>query len=85
MKKEVYWKGVQGKLWGILDTVKQMWIYGICEDTPMLAEARLYQIIGKEAREHRYEPRMLPDGIRKSMGDTIPTNPVPLTTIPRRG
>lgn len=34
--------------------------FGICEDTPMLAEARLFQKIGDDARKWRFEPRMLP-------------------------
>ncbi len=60
MKKSVYWQGVPGKMYGIFDTRKQMWFCGICEDTPMLAQARLYQKIGKEAKQSFYEPRMLP-------------------------
>ena len=33
-----------------------------CEDTPMLATARLFQKIGPNARkERRYEPRQLPE------------------------
>gem|GEM_PF-1572658 len=32
----------------------------ICEDTPMLAVARLFQKIGDDARQWRFEPRQLP-------------------------
>lgn len=39
--------------------------FGICEDTPMLAEARLYQKIGDDARRYRFEPRRLPKGENK--------------------
>ena len=34
----------------------------ICEDTPMLAEARLFQRIGDDARKYRFEIRRLPKG-----------------------
>ena len=39
--------------------------FNICEDTPMLAEARLYQKIGDDAKKYRFEPRMLPDPRRE--------------------
>ena len=35
--------------------------FGICEDTPMLAEARLWQKIGDDARKWRFEVKRLPD------------------------
>lgn len=36
--------------------------FGICEDTPMLADARLFQRIGDNARKYRFEIRRLPKG-----------------------
>lgn len=60
MKREIYHRGVPGKKWGIWNTMKKTWQFGICEDTPMLAEARLYQRIGDDARKYRFEPRILP-------------------------
>ena len=55
MKQSVYYQGLCGKKWGI-------WDVHICEDTPMLATARLFQKIGPNARkERRYEPRQLPE------------------------
>ena len=38
--------------------------FGISEDTPMLAEARLFQKIGDDARKYRFEVRQLPKGAR---------------------
>lgn len=48
MKRETYQRGLPGVKWGI------------CEDTPMLAEARLHQKIGDDAKRWRFEPRQLP-------------------------
>ena len=49
MKRETYQRGLPGVKWGIWN-----------EDTPMLAEARLYQKIGDDAKKWRFEPRQLP-------------------------
>ena len=61
MKKEIYRRGIPGKKYGIWHTQKREWVFDICEDTPMLANARLYQILGDLAKNPRYEPRILPD------------------------
>lgn len=50
MKRETYQRGLPGAKWGIWN----------CEDTPMLAVARLFQKIGDDARQWRFEPRQLP-------------------------
>ena len=60
MKPDTYYRGVPGKKFGIYNTVAKCFQFGICEDTPMLAQARLYQKIGDDARKWRFEPRMLP-------------------------
>lgn len=65
MKREVYHRGLPGKKWGIWNTVKHEWQFGICEDTPMLAEARLFQKIGDDARRWRFDVRVLPAHIVK--------------------
>ena len=65
MKREVYHRGIPGKKWGIWNQVRKDWQFGICEDTPMLAEARLFQRIGDDARRYRFEPRILPDNMVK--------------------
>ena len=62
MKQSVYYQGLCGKKWGIWDVQQNQWQVDICEDTPMLATARLFQKIGPNARkERRYEPRQLPE------------------------
>lgn len=60
MKRSVYYRGIPGKKYGIWNGVAKCFQFNICEDTPMLAEARLYQKIGDDARKYRFEPRMLP-------------------------
>ena len=56
MKRDTYYLGVPGVKYGIWNTVRKCWQFGICEDTPMLAEARLFQKIGDDARKWRFEP-----------------------------
>lgn len=60
MKKETYQRGIPGKKWGVWNLVKKEFQFGICEDTPMLANARLFQKIGEDARKYRFEIRQLP-------------------------
>ena len=68
MKRSVYYRGVPGKKYGIWNGMAKCFQFNICEDTPMLAEARLYQKIGDDARKYRFEPRMLPDSKPKPPG-----------------
>ena len=65
MKRSVYYRGVPGKKYGIWNCSAKCFQFNIREDTPMLAEARLYQKIGDDARKWRFEPRMLPDPRRE--------------------
>ena len=60
MKRQTYYQGVPGKKYGIWNAGAKCFQFGICEDTPMLAMARLYQKIGDDARKWRFEPRQLP-------------------------
>lgn len=60
MKRHIYYRGQQGVKYGIWNGVQKCFQFGICEDTPMLAEARLYQKIGDDAKKWRFEPRPLP-------------------------
>ena len=60
MKRETYYRGLLGVKWGIWNAGRKCWQFGICEDTPMLAEARLFQKIGDDARKWRFEARQLP-------------------------
>ena len=69
MKRETYYRGIPGKKWGIWNQVKKEFQFDISEDTPMLAQARLYQKIGDDARKYRFEVKQLPE--RKNRGVVI--------------
>lgn len=60
MKRETYQQGVPGVKWGIWNKAKKCWQFGVSEDTPMLAVARLYQKIGDDALRWRFDVRPLP-------------------------
>lgn len=60
MKRDTYYRGVPGQKYGIWNAWRKCWQFGISEDTPMLAEARLFQKIGDDARKYRFEARSLP-------------------------
>lgn len=55
-------RGAEGEKYGIWNTMQKSFQFGICEDTPMLAQARLFQVIGDDARKHRFEVRRLQKG-----------------------
>ena len=59
-KRDEYMRGRPGAKYGIYNTAAKCFQFDICEDTPMLAEARLFQKIGDDARKWRFEPRRLP-------------------------
>jgi len=59
LKRETYYHGA-GMKWGIYNTAAKEFQFGICEDSPMLAEARLFFKIGDNARKYRFEARSLP-------------------------
>jgi Lar family restriction alleviation protein len=67
MKTKTYYKGVKGKKYGIYNTMEGRFQFQICEDTPMLAEARLHQILGEDAKKWRFEPRVIKD-VQVSIG-----------------
>ena len=60
MKRETYYRGTPGKKYGVWNVAAKCFQFGIREDTPMLAMARLHQKIGDDARKWRFEPRELP-------------------------
>ena len=60
MKREIYYHGQNGVKYGIWNGMKKCFQFNICEDTPMLARARLYQKIGDDANKYRFEERPLP-------------------------
>lgn len=60
MKNEEYQNGRKGRKYGIWNTTRRCFQFGICEDTPRMAVARLFEKIGKDAYKRRFEPRVLP-------------------------
>lgn len=63
MKPATYQRGIPGVKWGIYNTQAKCFQFNICEDSPMLAEARLFYKIGEDARKWRFEVRRLPNNI----------------------
>lgn len=60
MSRTIYHHGKQGVKYGIWNSMKKCFQFNICEDTPMLARARLHQKIGNDAKKWRFETRPLP-------------------------
>lgn len=81
MNRQVYQRGINNTKWGIWNAKEKCFQFNICKDTPMLAEARLFQKIGDDARKWKFEIKMLPKEKHRGEAHFIPTNPVPLTTI----
>ena len=57
MHRIEYYRGKNGCKYGIYNTVTKKFVFGIEEDTPMLAEARLFYKIGDDARKWKFEAR----------------------------
>lgn len=62
--KYEYQKGKDGVKYGIYNSVTKKFQFNICEDTPMLAEARLFQLIGDDAYKWRFKVK--PISVNKS-------------------
>lgn len=60
MTKHEYQHGKPDTKYGIFNTTTRCFQFGISEDTPMLAVARLHQKIGEDAKKWRFNPRPLP-------------------------
>lgn len=59
MNQTLFMRGEPGAKYGMYDCQQKRFLHGICEDTPMLAWARLCQMLGDGAKKHRYQPRKL--------------------------
>lgn len=59
MKSDEFYRGKPGAKYGVWNSVKKEFQFGIAEDTPMLAQARLFQKIGHDARKWRFEVRRI--------------------------
>ena len=57
MKPSTYYMGNGHSKYGIWNKNKKQFQFGIREDTPMLAEARLFQKIGEDAKKWKFEVR----------------------------
>ena len=64
MDRIEYQRGRNGEKYGIYNTSAKQFQFGICEDTPMLAEARLFQKIGDDAHKWRFEAKRLPKVVK---------------------
>lgn len=60
-----YMHGKPGRKYGIWNDCAKKFQFGIKEDSPMLAEARLFYKIGDDARKWRFEARILPEEVKK--------------------
>lgn len=54
-----YYYGRGGCEYGVWNRRRKKFVFGIREDTPMLAEARLFQKIGEDARKWKFEIRRI--------------------------
>lgn len=61
--RTLYYRGKPGKKFGIWNAKQKEFQFGICEDSPMLAEARLFYKIGDDARKWRFETKQIPDNL----------------------
>ena len=62
MTNKEYFLGEYGAKYGIWNSKRNEFQFGIVEDTPMLAEGRLFFIIGNDARKYRFSPRKISEG-----------------------
>ena len=60
MKTKTYFQGNGHSKWGIWNNMRKEFQFGICEDTPLLAERKLRQKIGNDVRKWRFEVKQLP-------------------------
>ena len=60
MKRGEYYRGRNGRKYGIWNTAKKCFQFGISEDSPMLAEARLFYMIGDDARKWGFTVKAIP-------------------------
>lgn len=56
-----YYRGEAGRKYGIYNTRKKCFQFGIVEDSPCLAEARLFYKIGQDARRWRFVCKKIPN------------------------
>ena len=65
--RAIFMRGKRGVKYGVYNTMKKEFQFGICEDSPMLAQARLHYLIGDDAKKWRFEFRPIPKEIYLSV------------------
>ena len=64
--REEFMYGKKGVKYGVWNSVKKEFQFGICEDSPMLAQARLCYLIGDSAKKWRFEFKPIPKEVYQS-------------------
>lgn len=64
MNRVEYYRGREGYKYGIWSNATKKFVFGINEDTPMLAEARLFQKIGDDARKWKFQAKIINEETR---------------------
>lgn len=59
----IYNHGDGKSKYGIWNTVKKEFQFGISESSPRSAEKRLFEMIGNDARKWRFEARRIPENM----------------------
>lgn len=59
--------GKRDTKYGVYDSMKKQFKFGVCEDSPMLAQARLHYIIGDDAKKWRFQFKPIPPEIYLSV------------------
>ena len=65
--RAVWMHGKKNVKYGVYNSMKKEFQFGICEDSPMLAQARLHYFIGDDAKKWRFEFRPIPKEIYLSV------------------
>ena len=60
-RREIYNHGIPGKKWGIWNSMRKKFQFGICEDTLRKAENALFKAIGTKSYKWRFSAKILPD------------------------
>lgn len=58
-RKEIYYHGAEGQLYGIYDCIAKRFRYGIIASSPYKADCILCKLIGREAQQWRFEAKPL--------------------------
>lgn len=64
MNRIEYYRGKNGRKYGIWNSITKKFVFGIKEDSPMLAEARLFYKIGDDAHKWRFQAKIINEETR---------------------